>query len=156
MPLFSAFAASGVLSAATEGDTGRTRESLTAGARPAVVSVPDTPVPLPRSVETPRPRSVEKPRARSVETPRARSVETPHPRRKPPAIRANVVRQPRGLSLLGHWLRQLRLRHLALILVGLLTIAVGVAFALGYLPPLGTATGPLETPRSAQATAPST
>jgi hypothetical protein len=36
----------------------------------------------------------------------------------------------------------MRLRHLAIIIVGLLTLAVGVAFALGYLPPLGTATGP--------------
>src|SRR5581483_251921 len=130
MPLFSAFAASGVLSAATEGDTGMTRESLTARARPAIVSVPDIPVPLPRSVETPRPR------------------------RKPPAIRPRVIRQPRGLSLIGHWLRQMRLRHLAMILVGLLTLAVGVAFALGYLPPLGTATGPLQTPQTAQTTDP--
>jgi hypothetical protein len=58
------------------------------------------------------------------------------------------VIQPRGLALIGHWLRQMRLRHLAMILIGLLTLAVGVAFALGYLPPIGIATGPLSTPQS--------
>ena len=122
MPLFSAFAASGVLSAATEGDTGLTRESITSRTKPAVVAVPDRPVPLERTVE---------------EAPRV-------PRRRPqtPAIRARVVRQPSGFALVGHWLRQLRLRHLALILIGLITIAFGVAFALGYLPEPGEATGP--------------
>jgi hypothetical protein len=128
MPLFSAFAASGVLSAATEGNTGATRESFGVRAEPlavpAAVPVTDRPVPLQRTVETP-----------------AR-------RRSTPLARPRVVRQPRGLALIGHWLRQIRLRHLALLLIGLLTIAVSVAFALGYLPEPGSATGPAQTPHT--------
>jgi hypothetical protein len=126
MPLFSAFAASGVLSAATEGDTSQTRDTLRAGAElrvelrtePAAMPVADRPVPLQRTVEAP-----------------AR-------RRSTPVARTRVVRPPRGFALIGHWLRQIRLRHLALIIIGLLTIAISVAFALGYLPEPGVATGP--------------
>jgi len=129
MPLFSAFAASGVLSAATEGNTGQTRESFGLRAEPLAVPAPvpvaDRPVPLQRTVETPR-------------------------RRSTPMTRPRVVRQPRGLALLAHWLRQIRLRHLALLLIGLITIAAAVAFALGYLPEPGSATGPAPTPHTAR------
>jgi hypothetical protein len=129
MPLFSAFAASGVLSAATEGNTGQTRESFGVRAEPLAVPAPapvaDRPVPLQRTVETPR-------------------------RRSTPMARPRVVRQPRGLALIAHWLRQVRLRHLALLIIGLITIAAAVAFALGYLPEPGSATGPAPTPHTAR------
>jgi hypothetical protein len=131
MPLFSAFAASGVLSAATEGDTSVTRDTLRAGAElrvelrtePAAMPVAERPV-------------ADRP------VPLQRTVEAPARRRSTPVARTRVVRQPRGLALIGHWLRQIRLRHLALIIIGLITIALGVAFALGYLPEPGVATGP--------------
>ena len=147
MPLFSAFAASGVLSAATEGDTALTRDTLRAGveltAEPAAMPfaerpvaerpVADRPVPLRHTVEAPAPR-----------------------RRSTPVARSRAVRQPRGLALIGHWLRQMRLRHLAVIIIGLLTIAISVAFALGYLPEPGNATGPAPAQTVQHATATST
>jgi len=140
MPLFSAFAASGVLSAATEGDTSVTRDTLRAGAElrvelrtePAAMPVAERPV-------------AERPVA-DRPVPLQRTVEAPARRRSTPVARTRVVRPPRGLALIGHWLRQMRLRHLALIIIGLLTIALAVAFALGYLPEPGAATGPAPLP----------
>jgi hypothetical protein len=82
--------------------------------------------------------------------PLQRTVETPVRRRSTPVTRPRVVRQPRGLALIGHWLRQIRLRHLALLIIGLLTIATAIAFALGYLPEPGSATGPAPTPHTAR------
>ena len=78
--------------------------------------------------------------------PLQRTVEAPARRRSTPVARTRVVRPPRGFALIGHWLRQMRLRHLALIIIGLLTIALAVAFALGYLPEPGVATGPAPLP----------
>ena len=139
MPLFSAFAASGVLSAATEGDTSLTRDTLRAGVE--------------LRVEPPAMPVAERPVAdRAV--PLRRTVEAPARRRSTPVARARVVRQPRGLALIGHWLRQMRLRHLAVILIGLLTIALAVAFALGYLPEPGVATGPAPTQTVQHSTTP--
>jgi hypothetical protein len=131
MPLFSAFAASGVLSAATEGDTSMTRDTLRAGAE-LRVELRTEPAAMPVAERPVADRSV----------PLQRTVEAPARRRSTPVARTRVVRQPRGLALIGHWLRQIRLRHLALIIIGLITIALGVAFALGYLPEPGAATGP--------------
>jgi len=136
MPLFSAFAASGVLSAATEGDTSLTRDTLRAGAElrvelrtePAAMPVVERPVADRPAADRP--------------VPLQRTVEAPARRRSTPVARTRVVRPPSGLALIGHWLRQIRLRHLALIIIGLLTIAISVAFALGYLPEPGVATGP--------------
>ena len=136
MPLFSAFAASGVLSAATEGDTSLTRDTLRAGAElrvelrtePAAMPVVERPVADRPAADRP--------------VPLQRTVEAPARRRSTPVARTRVVRPPSGLALIGHWLRQIRLRHLALIIIGLITIAISVAFALGYLPEPGVATGP--------------
>jgi hypothetical protein len=136
MPLFSAFAASGVLSAATEGDTSLTRDTLRAGAElrvelrtePAAMPVVERPVADRPVADRP--------------VPLQRTVEAPARRRSTPVARTRVVRPPSGLALIGHWLRQIRLRHLALIIIGLITIAISVAFALGYLPEPGVATGP--------------
>jgi hypothetical protein len=134
MPLFSAFAASGVLSAATEGDTSLTRDTLRAGAE-LRVELTAAPAAMP---------VVERPVA-DRPVPLRTTVEAPARRRSTPVARTRVVRPPRGLALIGHWLRQMRLRHLALIFIGLLTIAIAVAFALGYLPEPGDATGPAPT-----------
>jgi hypothetical protein len=131
MPLFSAFAASGVLSAATEGDTSLTRDTLRAGAE-LRVELRTEPAAMPIAERPVADRPV----------PLQRTVEAPARRRSTPVARTRVVRPPRGLALIGHWLRQMRLRHLALIIIGLLTIAISVAFALGYLPEPGVATGP--------------
>jgi hypothetical protein len=106
MPLFAAFAASGVLSAATEGDTALTRErapsseAATVSPPPAARVPPERPVPI-------RP-----------------TVETPPRRRSTPAVRARAVKPPRGLALIGHWLRQVRLRHLGLAIIGLVALAL--------------------------------
>jgi hypothetical protein len=135
MPLFSAFAASGVLSAATEGDTSVTRDTLRAGAE-LRVELRTEPAAMP---------VVERPVA-DRPVPLQRTVEAPARRRSTPVARTRVVRPPRGLALIGHWLRQIRLRHLALIIIGLITLALGVAFALGYLPEPGVATGPAPMP----------
>jgi hypothetical protein len=50
----------------------------------------------------------------------------------------------------------MRLRHLAVIVIGLLTIILGVAFALGYLPEPGVATGPVPTETVPHTTVPPT
>jgi len=137
MPLFSAFAASGVLSAATEGDTSLTRDTLRAGAElRAELRAEPAAMPVPVAERPVADRAV----------PLQRTVEAPVRRRSTPVARTRVVRPPRGLALIGHWLRQMRLRHLALIIIGLITIALAVAFALGYLPEPGVATGPAPMP----------
>jgi hypothetical protein len=103
MPLFAAFAASGVLSASTEGDTALRREPAQAAVpaeAPAVRVPPERPVPI-------RP-----------------TVETPPRRRSAPAVRPRAVKPPRGLALIGHWLRQVRLRHLGIAIIGLVTLAL--------------------------------
>jgi len=145
MPLFSAFAASGVLSAATEGDTSLTRDTLRAGAE-LRVELTAAPAAMP---------VVERPVA-DRPVPLRTTVEAPARRRSTPVARTRVVRQPRGLALIAHWLRQMRLRHLALIIIGLLTIAIAVAFALGYLPEPGDATGPAPTQAVQHSTTPQT
>ncbi len=97
MPLFSAFAASGVLSAATEGDTSLTRDTLRAGAElRAELRAEPAAMPVPVAERPVADRAV----------PLQRTVEAPVRRRSTPVARTRVVRPPRGLALIGHWLRR--------------------------------------------------
>jgi hypothetical protein len=131
-PLFAAFAASGVLSAATEGNTGLTRE-LRASVEPAQVA----PVATAAPVATPAPTERPVPIRPTVESPRRRSA---------PVVRKRVVQPPRGLALIGHWLRQVRLRHLAILLAGLVTLTLASAVAISYLLASGDVTSNIPTP----------